>query len=198
MTGLSFTGHSQQYMSSVLTYIVSCQASGSFWIPATYSSTCYSSIWVLYVLCTIYTNPLSVQGLQRRSCPNSCSPCYNGSLVTWKVVTSTTGKFKPLIFSVSGFALSYAANISFSLFWMTSACCLHNFVMLGTSCATPGPVCNLEIYHGADSSLKHISIVLSRFLTECDYRRVLDWWRDLLDSFIQRLTTFYISLLHTQ
>jgi hypothetical protein len=32
---------------------------------------------------------------------------------------------------------------------------------------------------------------------ECDYRRGLDWWPDLLDSLIQRVTTLYSSLLHT-
>jgi hypothetical protein len=31
----------------------------------------------------------------------------------------------------------------------------------------------------------------------CEYRRVLDWWSDLLDSLIQRVTTLYKSLLHT-
>jgi hypothetical protein len=36
--------------------------------------------------------------------------CYNGSLVTWTVVSLTAAKFKLLIFSVSGFPLSYAAN----------------------------------------------------------------------------------------
>jgi hypothetical protein len=30
-----------------------------------------------------------------------------------------------------------------------------------------------------------------------DYRQVLDWWSDLLDSLIQRVTIFYNSLLHT-
>jgi hypothetical protein len=30
-----------------------------------------------------------------------------------------------------------------------------------------------------------------------DYRRGLDWWSDLLDSLIQRVTTLYSSLLHT-
>jgi hypothetical protein len=34
-------------------------------------------------------------------------------------------------------------------------------------------------------------------VTECDYRRVLGWWSDLLDSLIQRVTTLYTSLLHT-
>jgi hypothetical protein len=37
--------------------------------------------------------------------------CYNGSLVTWTVVSLTTAKFKPLTFSTSGFTLSYTANI---------------------------------------------------------------------------------------
>jgi hypothetical protein len=37
--------------------------------------------------------------------------CYNGSLVTWTVVSLTTAKFKPLVFSMSGFTLSYIANM---------------------------------------------------------------------------------------
>jgi hypothetical protein len=36
---------------------------------------------------------------------------YNGSLVTWTVVSFTVAKFKPLIYSMSGFALSYTANM---------------------------------------------------------------------------------------
>jgi hypothetical protein len=37
--------------------------------------------------------------------------CYNGTLVTWKVVTLTTAKFKPFIFAMSGFDLCYTANM---------------------------------------------------------------------------------------
>jgi hypothetical protein len=37
--------------------------------------------------------------------------CCNGCLVTRTVVSLTTAKFKPLIFSVSGFTLSYTANM---------------------------------------------------------------------------------------
>jgi hypothetical protein len=37
--------------------------------------------------------------------------CYNGSLITWTVVSLIIAKFKPLIISVSGFALSYTANM---------------------------------------------------------------------------------------
>jgi hypothetical protein len=32
---------------------------------------------------------------------------------------------------------------------------------------------------------------------ECDYSRGFDWWPDLLHTLIQRITTLYISLLHT-
>jgi hypothetical protein len=37
--------------------------------------------------------------------------CYNGSLVTWTVVSLTTTKFKHLIFSMSGFTLFCTANM---------------------------------------------------------------------------------------
>jgi hypothetical protein len=37
--------------------------------------------------------------------------CYNGSLVTWTVVSLTTTKFQPLAFSTSGLALPYSANM---------------------------------------------------------------------------------------
>jgi hypothetical protein len=37
-------------------------------------------------------------------------PHYNGSLVILTVVSLTTAKFKPLIFSMSVFTFSYAAN----------------------------------------------------------------------------------------
>jgi hypothetical protein len=37
--------------------------------------------------------------------------CYNGSLKTWTVVGLTAAKFKPLIFSMSGFTLSYTVNM---------------------------------------------------------------------------------------
>jgi hypothetical protein len=37
--------------------------------------------------------------------------CCNGSLVIWTVVRLTTAQFKPLICSISGFAMSYTANM---------------------------------------------------------------------------------------
>jgi hypothetical protein len=76
--------------------------------------------------------------------------CYNGSLVTWFVVSLTTAKFKPLILSVYGFALSYTAN-------MCILKILYDFCLLPTQfffnsihtegwkpCANRGSVCTLK------------------------------------------------------
>jgi hypothetical protein len=60
---------------------------------------------------TIFPRPLSVQAQYSRLCPISSSFRYNGSLVTWTAVWLTAAKFKPLVFPVSGFALSNVANI---------------------------------------------------------------------------------------
>jgi hypothetical protein len=46
--------------------------------------------------------------------------------------------------------------------------------------------------HALDSAVGYI------VTWQSDYRRVLDWWPDLLDSLIQRVTTLYNSLLHRQ
>jgi hypothetical protein len=37
--------------------------------------------------------------------------CYNGSFVSWTVLSLTTAKFKPLIFSMSPFTVSYTMNV---------------------------------------------------------------------------------------
>jgi hypothetical protein len=58
----------------------------------------------------MYTMPLSVQALQSRSCLSYLAYATTTD-VTWTVVTWTATKFRPLIFSVSGFALSYTENI---------------------------------------------------------------------------------------
>jgi hypothetical protein len=51
----------------------------------------------------------------------------NDSLDTWTVIHMTATQFKPLIFSVSGFALSNVANIFIFLwFWITSACAVYS------------------------------------------------------------------------
>jgi hypothetical protein len=47
----------------------------------------------------LYTSPQSVQALQSRSCLSHVSYLlYNGSLVTWTVISLTTANFKPIIF----------------------------------------------------------------------------------------------------
>jgi hypothetical protein len=53
--------------------------------------------------------------------------CYNGSLVTWTVVSLTASKFKPLI--SLRLASPCPVLCSFSWFCMTSACRLHNFII---------------------------------------------------------------------
>jgi hypothetical protein len=100
------------YISSILTNlqtafcIVSCQERCSTWTPTIYSSTCNSSIYVwMYNL---------YKAWHSRSCPNSCSSCYNGCLVTWTVVRSTVAKLKPFILCMSGFAYSDVVNTCIS------------------------------------------------------------------------------------
>jgi hypothetical protein len=57
--------------------------------------------------------------------------CCNGNLVTWTVVSLTATRFKPLIISVSGLALSYTANMFILMilydFWFSPAqfCYIH-------------------------------------------------------------------------
>jgi hypothetical protein len=70
---------------------------------------CTYSILLKFLPFALYTISLSVQALQSRSCLSYV--CDNGSIVTWTVVSLSIAKFKPLIFSVSGFALSYAENM---------------------------------------------------------------------------------------
>jgi hypothetical protein len=103
---LSFVRHSQQYKSFV--YIIVWQ------LPV--CAQClvlHVQCMVEYVTraCTIYISPLSVQAGNSRSRHILSSSSYNGSLVSWRVVCLTATKFKPLIFSTSGFASSYTANV---------------------------------------------------------------------------------------
>jgi hypothetical protein len=61
-------------------------------------------------LCIIYKSSVTT-GIAKQMMRNILILCYNGSLVTWTVVTLTASKIKPHIFSVSGFAMSYTANM---------------------------------------------------------------------------------------
>jgi hypothetical protein len=62
-----------------------------------------------YIDFYVYTVPLSVQAMQSRSFQILAYDTMTD--VTWTVVSLTASKFKPLVFSLSGFALSYTANI---------------------------------------------------------------------------------------
>jgi hypothetical protein len=55
--------------------------------------------------------------------------CYNGSLITWAIISLTTTKFKRLIFLCLVSPCPILPTCSFSWFYITSACCLHNFVI---------------------------------------------------------------------
>jgi hypothetical protein len=57
-------------------------------------------------LCTIYKSSVS-PGFAKQIMSVLLILCYNGSLVTWTVISLTASKFKPHIFSVPGFALPY-------------------------------------------------------------------------------------------
>jgi hypothetical protein len=87
---------------------------------------------------TTYTRPLSVQAQYSRACSIISSSCYDSSLVIWTVVCLTVTKFKPLIFSVSGFALSNVANIYLS--WLLLVACiimLYNHILVHTEVWKP-------------------------------------------------------------
>jgi hypothetical protein len=64
---------------------------------------------------------MSVQAENSRSCSFLSSLGYNGSLVILTAVCLTAAKFKPLVLSVPGFALSNIANIS--IFWLQYSGC---------------------------------------------------------------------------
>jgi hypothetical protein len=72
--------------------------------------------------------------------------CYNGSSVTWTVVSLTTAKFKPLIFSMAGFALAYTTN----MFILTI---LYDF------CLSPAQFCYTIVYMRKVESRVQISLL---------------------------------------
>jgi hypothetical protein len=85
-----------------------------------------------FYFCTIYKSSVSA-GFAKQIMPISPISCYNGSLVTWTVVSVTTAKFKPRIFSVPGFALSYTTNMFILMI-------LYDF------CLLPAQFCYLIVY----------------------------------------------------
>jgi hypothetical protein len=85
-----------------------------------------------FLLFTIYKSSVST-GFAKQIVPILRILCYNGSLVTWTIVSLTTAKFKPLTFSMSGFTFSYTAN----MFILTI---LYDF------CLLPAQFCYIIVY----------------------------------------------------
>jgi hypothetical protein len=94
----------------------------------------------MFYVYAIYTRPLSAQAQYSRSCQN----LYYNSLDTWTVVRSTSAKFKPLIFSVLGFALHYIADI-------------HIFIIVYNLCLLPAWLCNIIVNVWNIESLMQLS-----------------------------------------
>jgi hypothetical protein len=95
-------GHSPYVTSSLTRGWVCLSWIGFAFVKCTFRT--YSML--LKILpCALYTSPVS-PGFAKQIIPILLTLCYNGSLVTWKVASLTTAKFKPLIISMSDFALS--------------------------------------------------------------------------------------------
>jgi hypothetical protein len=101
--------------------------------------------------CTTHKSSVST-GFREQIMPILRILCYNGSLVTYTVVRFTTAKFKPLIFSMSGFALScttkvFILMISYDL-CLSSAQFCYTYNRIYTEgwklCENRWPVCTLE------------------------------------------------------
>jgi hypothetical protein len=81
--------------------------------------------------CTIYKASVS-PGFAEQMKPILHILCYNGSLVTWTIVSLTIAKFKLLIFSMFGFALLCTANM-----FMLMILCVLCYVMLRPTASRP-------------------------------------------------------------
>jgi hypothetical protein len=68
---------------------------------------CYWKFFLLLYIQVLFVSP----GFSKRIMPFLLILCYNYSLVTWMVVCLTAAEFKRHTFSMSIFALSYAANM---------------------------------------------------------------------------------------
>jgi hypothetical protein len=100
---------------------------GFSWICLAFCQMYISHTWHVIDIspvCTIYTYKSSVSpGFTKQIMHIIRILCYNDSLVIWKVVSLTTGKFMPLVFSMSSFVLSYTAN-TFILMILCDFCLL--------------------------------------------------------------------------
>jgi hypothetical protein len=113
--------------------------------------------------CNIYKSSVST-GFAEQIISILRISCYNGGLVTWTVLSLTTAKFKPLVFSLCGFALSYSANIfiliNFVRAFKTAGPSLYNY---GTENAVSNNASNC--CNGRLPSNGCLSWVLFRFST---------------------------------
>jgi hypothetical protein len=82
--------------------------------------------------CTVYRSSVS-RGFVKQIAPVLRILLYNSSLVTWTVASLTTARFKPLISSLSGFALSHTVpsyNSSARTPWKTPSSVVNNACLL--------------------------------------------------------------------
>jgi hypothetical protein len=103
--------------------------------------------------CTLNKYPIST-GLAEQIMPILRILCYNGSLVTWTVVSLTIAKYNPLIFYISGFALSYTAN-------------MFNLMILYDFCFLPTQFCYIIINIRKVESRVQIAALLLLFSCSC-------------------------------
>jgi hypothetical protein len=125
----------------------------------------------------LHTSSLSVQALQSKCMPILRIVCYNGSLVNWPIVSLTTAKFKPLIFSVwLRFVLCCEHVHSHDFVWLLFVACtilLHNCIHTEgwKPCANRGPLSTLDDFQwrgepcfvvAAILRAKYLSLIPSR------------------------------------
>jgi hypothetical protein len=100
---------------------------------------CYWKFFLLH-----YIKSSVSPGFAEQTMPILLVLCCNGSSVTWTVVSLTTVKFQLLIFSVSGFALSYTTNMFIIMI-------LYDFSLL------PAQFCYIIVYIRKVESLVQIA-----------------------------------------
>jgi hypothetical protein len=103
------------------------------WVSLLWICLAFCQVYISHVikhsfLCTVYKSSVST-GFAKQIMSILRILCYNGSMVTWTVVTFTTATFKSLYFLCLVSPSPIPRTCSFSWFCMTSVCCLHNFVI---------------------------------------------------------------------
>jgi hypothetical protein len=105
---------------------------------------------IFFFFCAIYKFSVS-PGFAKQIMHILRNLCYNGSLFTWTVISLTTNKFKLLIFPISGFALSYTAN-------------MFILMTLYDLCLSPAQFCYIIVYiRKVESRLQIAGVHLGKF-----------------------------------